>query len=64
MIFTITNPSGSGVMRTEHWSCVPNRQDLIQMSSVGFSFRMDGKKTKPSEIERRRAESAKDLCAR
>jgi hypothetical protein len=57
MIFTITNPQGAGAMRTEHWPCVPAQKDLQQMNKVGFSFKMDGKKVKPSEIERRRVQN-------
>lgn len=58
MTFKVISPHGSGAMSTEHWSCVPGHNDLLCMSKAGFTFKMDGKKVKPSEIERRRAQDA------
>ena len=54
MIFVVYNPQKKGVMQTEQWGCVPNQEILKDMAENGFTFKIDGKRISPKEIEKLR----------
>lgn len=50
MLIRIINPSGMGVMRTEHQSCIPKKDVLESMNAAGFRFELNGKRVKLREL--------------
>lgn len=48
--FEVINRDGVVVFNTEYKDCIPSLQDLKDMESVGYKFRIDGKMMKASKI--------------
>lgn len=50
MLLRIINPSGVGVMKTEHQSCIPKKDVLESMNAAGFRFELNGKRIRLREL--------------
>lgn len=50
MEFEVINRDGIVVFNTEYQECVPSSQDLKDMETGGYKFRIDGKMVKASKI--------------
>lgn len=54
MQFEVINREKIGVMVTEYTECIPSQEVLRDMEKHGFTFKLDGKRITPREIERLR----------
>lgn len=54
MRFEVINREKIGVMVTEYTECIPSQEVLRDMEKHGFTFKLDGKRITPREIERLR----------
>lgn len=51
MKFEVINRDGAVVFNTEYKECIPSLQELKDMESGGYKFRIDGKMVKASNID-------------
>lgn len=51
MKFEVINRDGVVVFNTEYKECIPSLQELKDMESGGYKFRIDGKTMKVSKID-------------
>lgn len=51
MKFEVINRDGVVVFNTEYKECIPSLQELKDMESGGYKFRVDGKTVKASKID-------------
>lgn len=50
MIFEVINDKGKTVMNTNDLSCIPNKKQLLEMSTSGYKFKIDGKVISKNKI--------------
>lgn len=51
MKFEVINRDGVVVFNTEYKDCIPSLQELKDMESCGYKFRIDGKMVKAGKID-------------
>ncbi len=51
MKFEVINRDGVVVFNTEYKECIPSLQELKDMESSGYKFRVDGKTVKAGKID-------------